>query len=163
MKFTESYRSLTRIPMPVLKKIDAKDFVDVLYKFFEPVLLEKGIQWQVNFLFHQIKFDADPILLEQVFINIIKNSIEALENCASPEINIIVEKTNVGKVSFQLIDNGKGISREELDKIFVPFYTTKANGSGIGLSLSQQIIRLHGGNIYLESRPDKGTKATIVI
>lgn len=163
MKFTESYRSLTRIPTPQLKKNNVKEFIEVLHKFFDQELNIKKIKWEVNYLFHEMNFEADPILLEQVFINVIKNSIEALKDCPNPEISIIIDKTNMGKISFQIIDNGRGISQEEHDKIFIPFFTTKENGSGIGLSLSQQIVRLHGGNIYLESEPNKGTMVIIVI
>jgi len=163
LKFTESYRSLTRIPPPQLKMNNAKEFINALHKFFEQELSKRKIKWEVNYLYHELVFDADPILLEQVFINVIKNSIEALEDCNEPMIKINVDKINNGKISFQIIDNGKGITLDDLDKIFVPFFTTKENGSGIGLSLSQQIVRLHGGNIYLESTPNKGTSVMILI
>ncbi len=163
MKFTESYRKLTRIPPPKLKRIDTHEFLEIIHKFFERDFITKGIKWQVDFLFQGLHFDADPILLEQVFINIIKNSIEALNGCPNPKIKIVVDKTNVEKISFEILDNGKGITREEFDKIFIPFFTTKPSGSGIGLSLSQQIIRSHGGNLYLESVANKGTKVLILI
>ena len=106
---------------------------------------------------------ADSILLEQVFINIFKNAIEALEGIADPEISILVDKTPQGKVTIQVVDNGQGIPQDVVEQIFVPFFTTKQNGSGIGLSLSQQIIRLHGGNIYLQSKVGEGTVVTLSI
>ena len=117
----------------------------------------------MKFLYHEIKLMADPILLEQVFINILKNAIQALAGRLQPEITILVDKTPNGKVNIQVMDNGEGIPQDVVDQIFVPFFTTKENGSGIGLSLSQQIIRMHGGSIYLQSKEGEGTMITISI
>lgn len=163
MSFTETYRKLTRIPPPQLKSINLKEFFEEAHKLFEQQLKEKGIKWNVKFLYHEIHLMADSILLEQVFINIFKNAIEALEGIADPEISILVDKTPQGKVTIQVVDNGQGIPQDVVDQIFVPFFTTKQNGSGIGLSLSQQIIRLHGGNIYLQSKVGEGTIVTLSI
>ena len=163
MSFTETYRKLTRIPPPKLSSINVRDFFESIQKLFEQDLLQKGVKLEMKYLFNEIKLMADPILLEQVFINILKNAIEALEGVAQPEINILVDKTPQGKVTIQVMDNGQGIPQDAVDQIFVPFFTTKQNGSGIGLSLSQQIIRLHGGNIYLQSKEGEGTVVTLSI
>lgn len=163
MRFTETYRKLTRIPPPKLERINMNTFFAEIKKFFEQNLKQKGVQLNLKFLYNEIKLMADPILLEQVFINILKNAIEALEKVEQPEINILIDKTPQGKVNIQVIDNGEGIPQEIVDQIFVPFYTTKQNGSGIGLSLSQQIIRMHGGSIHLQSKIGEGTIVSMSI
>ena len=163
MSFTETYRKLTRIPPPKLKTIHLNTFFKEIHKLFEQNLKQKGIRWKLKFLFHEIKLMADPVLLEQVFINIIKNAIEAVEGISDPEVSILVDKTPQGKVVIQIIDNGHGIPEEVADQIFIPFFTTKKNGSGIGMSLSQQIIRLHGGSINLQSKEGVGTMVSVSI
>ncbi|MFT7604997.1 MAG: two-component system nitrogen regulation sensor histidine kinase NtrY [Saprospiraceae bacterium] len=163
MSFTDTYRKLTRIPPPQLKAIQLNSFFTTIHKLFEQDLKQKGIRWTIKFLFHEIKLMADPILLEQVFINILKNTIEALEGISDPEISILVDKTPQGKVNIQVIDNGQGIPEDVVDQIFIPFFTTKKNGSGIGMSLSQQIIRLHGGSINLQSKEGVGTMVSVSV
>ena len=163
MSFTETYRKLTRIPPPKLQSIHLLTFFSEIKKLFEQNLKQKGIQLNLKFLYNEIKLMADPILLEQVFINIIKNAIEALEGIEQPEISILVDKNPQGKVIIQVLDNGQGIPKEIVDQIFVPFYSTKQNGSGIGLSLSQQIIRMHGGSIHLHSKEGEGTVVSLNI
>jgi two-component system, NtrC family, nitrogen regulation sensor histidine kinase NtrY len=157
MNFTETYRKLTRIPPPKLELFNVRTFLEGVKKLFEQDLKQKGISLKFNFLLSEIKLLADPVLLEQVFINLFKNAIDALEGVAHPEIVILVDKSPQGKVHFQIMDNGKGIPADVVDQIFVPFFTTKENGSGIGLSLSQQIIQMHGGNIHLQSEVGVGT------
>ena len=94
-------------------------------------------------------------------INLIKNSMQALDNTANPHIAIKAFADQTGRVNIQISDNGQGILPEVLDKIFVPFFTTKPKGSGIGLSLSRQILRLHGGTLTARSEPDKETVFTL--
>ena len=163
MSFTETYRKLTRIPPPQLKSVNMNTFFEEIKTFFEQDLKQKGIQLNLKFLYNEIKLMADSILLEQVFINILKNAIEALDGVEQPEISILVDKTPQGKVNIQVADNGQGIPQDIVEQIFVPFYTTKQNGSGIGLSLSQQIIRMHGGSIYLQSKEGEGTIVSMSI
>ncbi|MQY78164.1 MAG: GHKL domain-containing protein [Bacteroidetes bacterium] len=98
-----------------------------------------------------------------VFINLMKNSMEVLENTEEPQIRIRISKYEEKKTLIEVKDNGAGMSEEIMSQIFIPFYTTKPKGSGIGLSLSNQIIRLHGGSIAVDSKPGKGSTFTIVI
>jgi len=163
MSFTETYRKLTRIPPPKIQNIKLSQFFSEIKKLFDQSLKEKNIHWNLQFLYNEIKLVADPILLEQVIINIVKNAIEALDGVEHPEINIQVDKTPQGKVTIQIIDNGQGIPQDVVDQIFIPFFTTKETGSGIGMSLSQQIIRMHGGSIHLQSQVGKGTVVTMSI
>ena len=106
---------------------------------------------------------TDKDLLEQVLINLILNAIEALKTTTIPEIKINNYTNENNKTIIEIIDNGNGIDPEIIDKIFIPFYTTKENGSGIGLSLSRQILKQQGGNITVRSEKNKGTTMMIKI
>jgi signal transduction histidine kinase len=110
---------------------------------------------------------ADPSQLKQLFLNIIMNSIQAIENIPGKiEINVIFsegEKKYTPVYLIEFIDNGEGISNENIDKIFDPFYTTKNEGTGLGLSISYGIINQHDGDIEFFSEPGKGTRVKIRI
>jgi signal transduction histidine kinase len=106
---------------------------------------------------------ADDKLLAQVFINIVKNSIEAFGKYKEDDfISMSADRNPDGRVVLTIKDNGPGMDADTLEKIFVPFFTTKESGTGIGLSLSRQIIRLHNGNIICNSTPGEGTTVTIL-
>ena len=96
---------------------------------------------------------ADPALIEQVLINLCKNALEAVNGVSLPKIKLKAETDGFGNPVIKVIDNGKGITEEVAEKIFIPFFTTKQQGSGIGLSLSRQIIRLHKGTLSVSSTP----------
>jgi len=101
--------------------------------------------------------EADPSLIEQVLINLIVNAIEAVKDQEEPRIILSAEQTLNKKVILKVADNGPGIPEEVLDKIFIPFFSTKKNGSGIGLSLCKQIVMLHRGTIQVQSIEGRGT------
>jgi len=104
---------------------------------------------------------ADCDLIEEILINLLKNATEAVENVETPEILLKAIIGAGGNVVMQVSDNGAGIVPEALDKIFIPFFTTKKSGTGVGLSLSRQIMRVHGGTISVESEPGKGAVFTV--
>jgi signal transduction histidine kinase len=104
-----------------------------------------------------ILLQIDEQMISQVLINLVKNSVQALEGKENATISIRGYYNKRGRPTIQIMDNGPGILPDVLDKIFIPFFTTKKNGSGIGLSLSRQILRLHGGTITAQSIPDKET------
>jgi signal transduction histidine kinase len=104
---------------------------------------------------------ADKRLIEQILINLVTNSIHALEDRNDGRIDLKAFRNKRGRGVVQVIDNGRGILKDVLDKIFIPFFTTKPKGTGIGLSLSKQIMRLHGGSITAHSEPEKGTTFTL--
>ena len=108
-----------------------------------------------------LEFYADNKLIEQVLINLVTNAIHALEERRDGRIDLKAFRNKRGRATVQVTDNGRGILQEVLDKIFIPFFTTKPKGSGIGLSLSKQILRLHGGSINAKSEPEKGTTFTL--
>jgi signal transduction histidine kinase len=99
-------------------------------------------------------------LLEQVLINLLINAMEALEGVENPVVKLVGRQTE-GSVEIQVVDNGPGIPAEILEHIFVPFYTTKKTGSGVGLSLARQIMRLHKGSIAVQSPPGEGTRVVL--
>jgi signal transduction histidine kinase len=127
----------------------------------EEELAESKINFMTKIEPDNLMLSADEQLIEQVIINLIRNSIHALENRSNPTIELKALYNKRGRVTMQVTDNGTGILPEVLDKIFIPFFTTKQSGSGIGLSLSRQILRLHNGTISAFSVPEKETVFTM--
>ena len=161
LHFTETYRSLTKIPPPKFQLVEAQPLLDRIHILFKPVLKKYGVELNLKLPSSMVVFIADVELIEQVVINLLKNAIEAAREVENPKIEIRAIKTNEGKTFIEVQDNGKGIKKDVLDKIFVPFFTTKKEGSGIGLSLSRQIMRLHKGNIEVNSVVGEGTVFTL--
>jgi nitrogen fixation/metabolism regulation signal transduction histidine kinase len=157
MSFVESYRKLTRVPDPEMKLFKVADLmnrIQLLYKSHE-----KNDKINLSFSLKDpgLELFADQNLISQVLINLLKNAFEANENNPDGKIMIVanIDKNNHPEIC--VIDNGPGIIEENLDKIFVPFYTTRKNGSGIGLSISRQIMRIHGGTLKVRSVQNKET------
>jgi two-component system, NtrC family, nitrogen regulation sensor histidine kinase NtrY len=161
LHFVNTYRNLTRIPKPNFKIFPVRDLVNNVQLLMEEELRQNGIKLVTSVIPPDMEFSADEQLLEQVMINMIKNAIQALSNRPDPAITIKAFINKRGRLTIQVSDNGQGILKEVLDKIFIPFFTTKPKGSGIGLSLSRQIMRLHGGTITANSEPDVGTTFTL--
>jgi len=157
MAFTDTYRELTRIPPPKFQLVDGKEMLDEAETLFQARIEEQGLNFQIHTPPSEVQFQGDPNLLEQVLINLIKNAMDALEGQKKGTIHLHLVKNANGKVSIQVADNGPGIPAEKLDQIFVPFYTTKESGSGIGLSLSRQIMRLHKGSLEVQSVEGQGS------
>ena len=161
MHFVETYRNLTRIPKPVFKIFQIKQLFERVQKLMNEEITSQNIHCKLSINPTSLELTADEELIEQVLINLIKNSIHALEGREGAEIEMSAMLGPRGKIIIQIADNGPGILSEAVDKIFIPFFTTKKKGSGIGLSLSRQIVRLHGGNITVFSEPDKRTEFTL--
>ncbi len=161
LHFVNTYRNLTRIPKPNFKIFPVKDLYKNIFLLMEEELVDSKINFITTIDPDNIKVSADEQLVEQVIINLIRNSIHALENRKEPTIELKSYYNKRGRVTMQVSDNGTGILPEVLDKIFIPFFTTKQSGSGIGLSLSRQILRLHNGTISAHSIPDKETVFTL--
>jgi signal transduction histidine kinase len=137
----------------------------VLFDRLKKLLNEEFTKNKVNFSYkiepENLEFTADQDLIEQVIINLIVNSINACSNNVEPCIQLIGRFDIRGNITIQVIDNGSGIPEDLQEKIFIPFFTTKKEGSGIGLSLSRQIMRIHKGSISVTSIPDKETIFTL--
>ena len=132
-----------------------------IHKLFSDQLKEKNIKFTYSAEPANLEITADPDLIEQVIINLILNSFHAVSNLSAPEICLMGTIDNYGKAMIQVTDNGHGVPEELYEKIFIPFFTTRKEGSGIGLSLSRQIMRLHKGGITVKSIPNKDTVFTL--
>ncbi|MDA3953754.1 MAG: ATP-binding protein [Bacteroidales bacterium] len=158
--FVETYKNLTQIPKANFSEFKIINLFDHINTLLKSDLEQKSIDFNYNCTPKDLIVNADEKLIEQVLINLIKNASEALLNCEKPTINLYTELVN-DRVLIKISDNGKGISPEVLDNIFIPFFTTKEKGSGIGLSLSRQIMHLHGGNVSVKSKSNVETVFTL--
>jgi nitrogen fixation/metabolism regulation signal transduction histidine kinase len=161
LHFVNTYRNLTKIPKPIFKIASIKSLLKNIELLMEEEMEKKNITFSISVMPENIEISLDEQLIEQVLINLLKNAIHAVEGRPSPTIEVKAFFNKRGRVTIQVIDNGVGILKEVIDKIFIPFFTTKPTGSGIGLSLSKQIIRLHNGSITASSEPEIGTTFTI--
>ena len=153
ISFVDTYRKLTRIPPPEKKNIKVGQLLENIITLirYEPLNNEVQIDWSLHPADLEISVDKKQI--SQVLINLLKNSLESLKDSLDGKINIKAGYNEEGRVQISVSDNGPGIPEELMDKIFVPFFTTKESGSGIGLSLSRQIMLLHGGRLKADSKP----------
>ena len=151
LKFAETYRSLNKITTLNLKKVYARDLFETLHVLMEPTLEQKHIEMDILLLDTDISLEADTNLIEQVLINLVVNAIDAVKENAEPRITLAAYSGNNGRPIIKVGDNGMGMSPEVMDNIFIPFFSTKKSGSGIGLSLCKQILLLHKGNIQVQS------------
>lgn len=161
LHFVNTYRNLTRIPKPNFKITKVNDLFKNILLLMDEEIKRTKIDFQINIEPDDLEVSADEELIEQVLINLIKNSLYALDGRKNGKIHLNAILNKRGRVIIQVIDNGQGIIKEVVDKIFIPFFTTKQKGSGIGLSLSRQILRLHGGTISAHSEPEKETVFTL--
>jgi two-component system, NtrC family, nitrogen regulation sensor histidine kinase NtrY len=161
LHFVNTYRNLTRIPKPNFRITAVSGLLESISRLMEKDLSSHGIKLTVTVEPQSLEISMDEQLIEQVLINLIKNSIHALEGNTSARIEMRAYMNKRGRPTIQVIDNGMGILKDVMDKIFIPFFTTKPSGSGIGLSLSRQILRLHGGTITAQSEPEVETVFTL--
>jgi nitrogen fixation/metabolism regulation signal transduction histidine kinase len=165
MQFVNSYRDFTKIPEPQIKRFPVKKLLQRVQNLNKGEANERNIMFKLSVEPNSLELSADPHLIEQVLINLTKNAFRALENKPTGMIKLEAGLAKRGGVFIRIIDNGPGIAQENLDKIFIPFYSTqrpyKKDGSGIGLSLSRQIMRAHGGSLTVDSRRGEGTTFTL--
>lgn len=159
IKFIDAYREYTSVPLPKIKTVLLKDLIDKIAQLMKPEFKKNNIKFEYNCSSEYLTIQADQELIEHVVINLIKNAIEAVGETANPVIQL--KAYYDAAVKIDVMDNGPGIIREALESIFVPFYTTKRTGSGIGLSLSRQIMQMHHGTLTVESEPDVSTVFTL--
>jgi nitrogen fixation/metabolism regulation signal transduction histidine kinase len=157
LKFAETYRNLNKITTLNLQKVFVSDLFANIHHLMQPTFQQKGIELEILLKDPDLFLNADLNLLEQVLINLVVNAIEAVKEKASPRIVLSAEQGLNKKIIIRVADNGQGMPEELLDKIFIPFFSTKKHGSGIGLSLCKQIIMLHKGTIKVQSADGQGT------
>jgi two-component system, NtrC family, nitrogen regulation sensor histidine kinase NtrY len=160
IKFIDAYREYTSLPKPVFKQVRLKDLIEKVAHLMSTELKKTRIDFKYECSSEYLTLQADEEMIEQVLINLLKNAKEALAETENPVLRMI-GKYEENSIKIEIIDNGPGIIQEAIDHIFVPFYTTKRTGSGIGLSLSRQIMQMHNGSITVESEPDVQTVFTL--
>lgn len=162
LNFVEIYRNLTRIPKPNFRYFNVKQLSSRVLELMKPKFESLNIQCSVKIFPQDLKILADPDLIDQVMINLLLNAIDAVKDVENPHISIVASVNMNNRTIIEVADNGKGIQQDILDKIFMPFFTSKKTGSGIGLSLSRQIMQMHKGSISVRSKLDEGAIFTIV-
>jgi nitrogen fixation/metabolism regulation signal transduction histidine kinase len=161
LSFVEIYRNLTRIPKPNFRYFEVKDTFDRAHELLRPKLEQLNIKSACKVFPEDLKLLADPDLIDQVVINLMLNAIDAVKDKPDPKI-VITASTNLNnRITIDFADNGHGIKPDLMDKIFMPFFTSKKEGSGIGLSLSRQIMQMHKGAISFKSKHEEGTVFTL--
>ncbi len=161
LNFVQVYRNLTRIPKPSFRHFPVQELLNNVEQLLYPKIEDRKIQCHVSVVPPGLMLTADPDLIEQVLINLVINAIHAVQESTAPQIRVLATAEGLGRVKISVTDNGYGIKHDNLEQIFVPFFTSKKEGSGIGLSLSREIMRLHKGNITVQSKPGKGSRFTL--
>lgn len=157
LRFVNNYQRLTRIPPPLQTTFSAKEMIDDITH----LLRAQGIAFLSEIRPSDMQLFADRAQIEQVLINLLKNAAEACIEQAEPVVKLEIRKDDYQHPLISVSDNGTGILPEVQDKVFIPFFSTKKEGSGIGLSICRQIIQNHGGHISVSSRPEQGSVFTI--
>lgn len=157
LRFAEVYRNLYKITGGKFELIRLSDIFGNIHRLMKPKLEQLHIS--VEFIMKEplLTIRLDKGLIEQVLINLILNAIDAVKETSEPKILITAYTDNDNKPIIKVADNGSGIPPEMLDLIFIPFFSTKKNGNGIGLSLCKQIMQVHKGTIAVQSIPTQGT------
>ncbi|MFK7845006.1 MAG: PAS domain-containing sensor histidine kinase [Rhodothermales bacterium] len=153
LNFVTSYRQIARIPRPDFQLVNVEALFNRVVQLFESQAQAQKVQLEIKVEPETLSVLADPDLIEQVLINLLKNALEAIADQQGGKVVLEGLLNRKSKVLLKITDNGPGISIEMQEQIFVPFYSTKSAGSGIGLSLSRQILRRHGGSLRVQTQP----------
>ena len=151
--FVDTYRKLAELPLPQKEKIDLINVIQNTLLLFEQEFSSKKIKIKFNNS-TELYINADKQQIEQVIINLLSNCLYALVDIDNPQITITLLQDN-NRVHLTITDNGMGVSKEIKDNIFIPYFTTRKDGSGIGLTLSKSIIEAHNGSIHFKSEKGK--------
>jgi two-component system, NtrC family, nitrogen regulation sensor histidine kinase NtrY len=162
MHFVESYRKLTHLPNPDRKTFKVEDLANRIKILYYSLGNSGNVRLTVTVDPPDMNLFADQNLISQVLLNLLKNALEAIDNKPDGEIRLVARYTTDHRAEICIVDNGPGIPVEIMEQIFMPFFTTRATGSGIGLSLSRQIMRLHGGSLRVRSIPNKETVFSMI-
>lgn len=160
LRFTETYRSLSKINKVNKSSVFVMDLAEHIQHLMQPNFDQKKIQFEIILKDPLLKVNVDSALIEQVLINLILNAMDAVKECPNPAVKLSAETINQ-RVTIKVSDNGQGIPHELLDKIFIPFFSTKKTGNGIGLSLCKQVMMLHKGQITVQSAENEGSVFTL--
>ena len=161
LKFTQTYRNLSKINVANITRVFVLELFDHVQQLMQPTLDINKIEFEIILKDPLLFINVDSALMEQVLINLVINAIDAIKDIEKPKISLSAEVVN-SQIKINIIDNGLGIDPLIIDKIFIPFFSTKKTGSGIGLSLCKQIMMLHKGSITLKSLQNEGTIITLL-
>ena len=162
LSFVDSYRKFTAIPKPNIRSFEVKPLIDKILHLEEKCIKGKDIQVEVFETSEHTKWLADEKLITQVLVNLVKNAVEAISDTETKKIRISINHHADGKVQIEVSNTGNPIAKEVLPHIFIPFFTTKDYGTGIGLSISRYIMRLHGGKLTHATSAEGWTVFTVL-
>ncbi len=162
LKFAKTYRSLSKVTHLNLQRVRIEELFNNIQLLMAPSIKAKHIDIEFNITSPKLELDIDTHLIEQVLINLLLNAVDACKSKNDAKIKVEASKNSNRDIIIKVLDNGSGIPLSILENIFVPFFTSKATGSGIGLSLCKQIMLLHKGRIVVKSIEDKGTVFSLI-
>lgn len=154
VRFVENYRKVTGLPAPAVEIITVDSLLNSAVVLFK----EKSDIVKILPVTSHLQIIADKAMIEQILINLIRNAVDATQNCSEPSIELSAGINAEGKTYIQVSDNGTGIPADVQERIFIPFFTTKPTGSGIGLSISRQIMHMHKGSLTVISEAGQGSR-----
>ena len=161
LQFVDTYRDLAHLPRPELQLCRVQEQFDELERLVTPQIADQAVTLRTSVIPESMHITADPRMIGQVLLNLTLNAIDATAERDDAEVLLAAVIDQQGRRLIRISDNGHGIAAESLEKVFIPFYSTKRTGTGIGLSLSRQIMRRHGGDITLVSEPGAGATFTL--
>ncbi len=162
LKFAKTYRSLSKVTHLNLQKVRVSELFQNIQLLMEPSIKSKDISIEFNTSSNRLELNIDVYLIEQVLINLILNAMDACKDVDEPQIKVIASQSPNRNIIIKVYDNGSGIPKNIMENIFIPFFTSKSTGSGIGLSLCKQIMLLHKGKILVKSKENEGTVFSLV-
>ena len=158
IRFVQDFRNLTHIPKPKINEVKTEEMFKEIKTLLNSEITDNNINYKTNVEPKTLTIMADKELIEQVLINLIKNAFQAFDEQTNRIVEVSATLSDKSRPVITVKDNGNGIDEEAMEKIFIPFFTTKKSGSGIGLSLSRQIMRKHQGTLSVKSKLDEGTE-----
>jgi C4-dicarboxylate-specific signal transduction histidine kinase len=162
MDFVERYRRVADLPAPKMQPVPMKAFLASIQRLLAPTFRDRGIAFSSHIEPDDLTLRADPQLLEQAVINLLRNAADAVAGADEPQIDVTCERHSTGAV-LTISDNGCGVPANGRDQIFVPFFTTKPGGSGIGLNLARHVALGHGGQLDVQARSPRGSVFTLIL
>jgi two-component system, NtrC family, nitrogen regulation sensor histidine kinase NtrY len=161
LRFVRAYSSLTSLPAPNRRPVDVGRLLNDTVTLMAPTLEPQRLSLKFRLEEHGLLIEADPEQIQQVLINLVRNAAEALDGRSDGEIALTATRDDHGRIVIRVADNGPGIAEDQLENIFVPFFTSKRKGTGVGLSISRQIMLLNRGVISVKTAPGRGSEFSL--